>query len=252
MNHTHRAAWGLALWPALALALGNAGCAEDECHHQARCNGDVLERCVSGSYGSYETYHSCGPGLCQGGEGDVFCALDKQPDQRCGSRSYVCDGAVLVSCYEGYATATYNCAVGESLQGSYVLTPGTSGACVDVAGSANCVAEAEPDPNCRHGPSSGFSQCSGNDRIACVGDYVTQRTPCAPALCRQGQLAAVCALPEEPDVDCKADQPASSFCVGERLVIQCAGAYRVSEKQCLADEHCGFYPSVGYTCLTVR
>jgi hypothetical protein len=190
--------------------------------------------------------------LCKGSEGDVFCALDKQLDERClGSSSHVCDEAVLVSCYQGYATATYDCAAGESPQGSRVLTPGTSGACVVVTGSAYCVAEAEPDPNCRTGPSSSFSRCSGNARIDCLGDYVAQRTPCAPALCRQGQGAAVCALPEEADVDCKADEPASSFCVGNS-VIQCSGAYRVSEKQCLADEHCGFYPSVGNTCLTFR
>jgi len=251
VNHAHRAVWWLALWAALLLVLGSAGCSVDDCPKESHCNGDVLERCESGSYGSYANDRWCGPGLCKGSDGDVFCALDEQPDERCrGSSSYVCDQAVLVRCYKGYATATYDCAVGESPQGPRVLTPGTSGACIVVAGSAECVAEAEPDPNCSTGPSYG-SRCSGNARIDCIGDYVTQRTPCAPALCRQGQRAAVCALPEDPDVDCKADELASSFCV-RNSVIQCSGAFRVSEKQCSADERCGFYPSVGSTCLTFR
>jgi len=87
-------------------------------------------------------------------------------------------------------------------------------------------------PRLPHWPAVLFQPMQWQRSHQLCGRLVTQRTPCAPALCRQGQGAAVCALPEEPDVDCRADEPASSFCVGNNL-IQCSGAYRVSEKQCL-------------------
>jgi hypothetical protein len=118
VNHAHRAAWWLALWPALSLALSNAGCAGDDCDKQSHCNGDVLEHCESGSYGSYANNRSCGPGLCKGSEGYAFCALDKQPDEpdpncRTGSSSSFsrCSGNARIDCVGDYVTKRTPCAL---------------------------------------------------------------------------------------------------------------------------------------------
>ena len=116
-----------------------------------------------------------------------------------------------------------------------VLAAGTSGACVDEIVGAQCVAEAEPNPDC---PSDRdyFSGCSGNDQVDCRHGYTVQRTPCGSAFCRK-DLTAVCSLAEEPDPGCSANQLHSSFCEGD-TVVQCGWGYRVSEEPCLASEVC--------------
>ena len=248
MNRSHRGLW-LAHRLAFVVALGNAGCGND-CPKASRCNGDVLERCESGSGGPYASDSPCGPGRCITIESDVFCALDERPDARClGGRAGVCDGAVLVSCYQGYVTAKYDCRVGASPQGNIVLTEGTSGACVDRSQSAQCVAEAVPDPNCQSGVSYS-SRCSGNDVILCSGDYVIQRTPCGSAFCRQGS-EAVCSLLEAPDPGCVANERLSSYCAEETL-IQCRWDYRVSERPCSASEVCAEFSPANAVCTPPR
>ncbi|HKO50602.1 MAG TPA: hypothetical protein VJV79_22920 [Polyangiaceae bacterium] len=167
----------------------------------------------------------------------MFCALDPRPDARClGSKAF-CDAAVLVSCNRGYATAHYNCAVGEAPVFPIALTPGTPGACVELSSGGRCVSDARPDPICQTGPVY-YSQCSGNDRIHCVEHYVVQRSSCGSSeVCRQGSRDANCLLPGSPDPDCSAYDAVSSFCVSNTLV-QCSGRYRTSEEPCLGGEEC--------------
>jgi len=243
----------LRFWPVRfmvsVVALGNVGCNGDECTGgTSECNGDVLERCEDSSGGVYLTERSCLPGACiTSGDSGPFCALDKSPDARCSSPSQaVCDAATLVSCHAGYATASYDCALGESPGGVVVLAAGTSGACVDdIAGGAQCVAEAEPNPDC---PSNrdNFSGCSGNDQVDCRHGYTVQRTPCGSAFCRR-DLTAVCSLAEEPDPGCSQNLRQSSFCVGD-TVVHCGWGYPVSEEICSASEVCAPFSFANAVC----
>jgi hypothetical protein len=223
---------------ALALALASAGCLEDECTGgTSRCEGDVLQTCEESSGGPYLVERACQPGVClAGNEGTAFCALSKAPDARCTDRSqYACDGGTLVSCHAGFATGTFDCVLGESPGQLVTLTPGTSGACVELSAGAQCVAEAEPEPDC-HGTRDHFSGCNGNDHIECRYGYVLERTPCGPASCRE-DLTAVCSLTGEPDPECWKGDRQSSFCDGDTLV-HCGWGYRISEEPCPASETC--------------
>jgi hypothetical protein len=223
---------------ALALALGNSGCGGDECTGGiSRCNGNVLESCIESAGGVYLSTRACEPGVCIPDGDNPFCALDRRPDERCARpNEAVCDGASLVTCRSGFATAAFDCAVGESPGAMVVLTEGTSGACIDTTTPpARCVAEAERDPACpielEH-----FSGCSGNDQVDCQYGYVIRRKACGAAFCRQ-DFDAVCSVADAPDPACFHNARTSSFCEGDTLV-ECEWGYRVSQKACSVSEVC--------------
>lgn len=225
-------------WSCVVAALSNGGCFGGECTGgTSQCNGDVLERCEESSGGVYLTEQSCKPGACvTAGDSGPFCALDKQPDERCASSSQtLCDGDTLISCHAGYATAAYDCTIGESPGDTVVLAAGTSGACVETFPGSQCVAEAEPNPDC---PSDRdyFSGCSGNDQVDCRRGYTVKRTPCGSAFCRR-DLTAVCSLTEEPDPACSYTQRSSSFCA-ENTLVHCGWGYPVSQEVCSSAEVC--------------
>jgi hypothetical protein len=240
------------LWLARVAAifgmLGTWGCDTDECTGgTSQCNGDVLEKCQDSSGGVYLTKRLCEPGVCiPGGDGGPFCALDREPDPRCPwPAQAVCDGATLVTCHTGYATATFDCLLGES-QGDVVsLAPGTSGTCVHLTGGSQCVAEAKPDPACPR-ENDHFSGCSGNDNVDCRYGYVVRRTPCGSAFCRE-DLTAVCSLTEAPDPACAQNSRTSSFCAGDTLV-HCGWGYPVSEEVCSPSEACAPFSVVSSVC----
>ena len=110
----------------LALATaGMSGCRSSECSRgEARCEGSVAQSCQTdedgngGLIGHWVPVADCAGRFCivangTAGQTHAFCALAPTPDDRCVDADLpVCDGAGLVSCTAGYATAETACASG--------------------------------------------------------------------------------------------------------------------------------------------
>lgn len=103
---------------------------------------------------------SCGP----------TCALEDQPDPRCGSGQRFCDGGLLNTCTCDLVSARWDC--------------GGADLCLEMNGESMCVDSSTPDPRCD--PAERWVQSCVDDTTALICWYgFAKSIDCTPHHCDQ-------------------------------------------------------------------